>query len=119
MNERNDDTRRARCLSLAIGTRDAATPAGRTLHGLRSTAVTFACLAATTAGCGLSPSVNVLGSFFPAWLISIVTGLLLSLVVWRILVAAGVAARLSPPALVYPCLVATLIFATWLTLFAS
>src|SRR4029077_15051868 len=27
--------------------------------------------------------VNILGSFFPAWLISIATGLVLALVVWR------------------------------------
>jgi hypothetical protein len=71
------------------------------------------------AGCALSPSVNILGSFFPAWLISIVTGLVLALVVWRVLVAAGVAPHLTPPALVYPCLAALLIFGTWLVLFAG
>jgi len=70
-------------------------------------------------GCALSPSVNILGSFFPAWLISIVTGLVLALVVWRVLVAAGVAPHLTPPALVYPCLAALLIFGTWLVLFAG
>jgi hypothetical protein len=48
--------------------------------------------------------VNILGSFFPAWLISIVTGLLLALVAWRVLVATGIAPHLTPPGLVYPCL---------------
>jgi hypothetical protein len=78
------------------------------------------CLGAlSTTGCSLSPSVNILGSFFPAWLISIVTGLVLALVVWRVLVATGIAPHLTPPGLVYPCLAALLIFATWLVLFGG
>jgi hypothetical protein len=78
------------------------------------------CLGAlSTTSCALSPSVNILGSFFPAWLISIVTGLVLALVVWRMLVATGIAPYLTPPALVYPCLAALLIFASWLVLFAG
>jgi hypothetical protein len=75
--------------------------------------------ALTTTGCALSPSVNILGSFFPGWLISIVTGLVLALVVWRVLIAAGIAPYLTPAGLVYPCLVALLIFASWLVLFAG
>ena len=70
-------------------------------------------------GCALSPSVNILGSFFPAWLISIVTGLVLALAVWRVLVATAIAPHVAPPALVYPCLAALLIFASWLILFAG
>ena len=70
-------------------------------------------------GCARSPTVNILGSFFPAWLISIVTGLVLALVVWRVLVATGIAPHLTPPALVYPCLAALFIFGTWLVLFAG
>jgi hypothetical protein len=78
------------------------------------------CLGALSGtGCALSPSVNILGSFFPAWLISIVTGLVLALVVWRVLVATGIAPYLTPPALVYPCLAVLLIFASWLVLFAG
>jgi hypothetical protein len=78
------------------------------------------CLGAlSTAGCALSPSVNILGSFFPAWLISIVTGLVLALIVWRLLVATGIAPYLTPPGLVYPCLAVLLIFVSWLVLFAG
>src|SRR6266699_3351737 len=55
-------------------------------------------------GCGVSPSVNILGSFFPAWLISIVI---------------DVASHLRPAGLVYPCLGGLLILATWLILFGS
>ena len=73
----------------------------------------------STTGCALSPSVNILGSFFPALLISIVTGLVLALVAWRVLAATGIAPHLTPPALVYPCLAVLLIFASWLVLFAG
>ena len=86
----------------------------------RAAVARLVCLGALpTTGCALSPSVNILGSFFPAWLISIVTGLVLALVVWRVLVATGVAPHLTPPGLVYPCLAALLIFATWLVLFGG
>jgi YtcA-like protein len=86
----------------------------------RAAIAPLACLSALPAtGCALSRSVNILGSFFPAWLISIVTGLVLALVVWRVLVATGIAPHLTPPALVYPCLAALLIFASWLVLFAG
>ena len=70
-------------------------------------------------GCALSPSVNILGSFFPAWLISIVTGLVLALIAWRVLIATGVAPYITPAGLVYPCLAALLIFASWLILFGG
>jgi hypothetical protein len=70
-------------------------------------------------GCALSPSVNILGSFFPAWLISIVVGLVLAVIAWRVLVATGIAPHITPPALVYPCLAALLVFACWLVLFAG
>src|SRR2546428_221664 len=47
-------------------------------------------------GCGVSPSVNILGSFFPAWLISIVIGGVLTVVVRQLFVAIDVASHLRP-----------------------
>ena len=70
-------------------------------------------------GCGVAPSVNVLGSFFPAWLICIVVGVVLTVLTHRVLVATKIASELRPAALVYPCLVALWIFATWLVVFGS
>ena len=52
----------------------------------------------------MAPSVNILGSFFPAWLISIVIGVLLTVLVRQVFVAINVASYLRPAALVYPCL---------------
>ena len=70
-------------------------------------------------GCAIAPSVNILGSFFPAWLISIVTGVVLTVLVRQVFVATKVAPYLRPAGLVYPCLACLLIFATWLVLFGN
>ena len=70
-------------------------------------------------GCRLAPSVNILGSFFPAWLICIVVGVVLTVLTRQLFVALGVASDLRPPGLVYPCLGGLWIFATWLVLFGS
>ncbi len=72
-----------------------------------------------TSGCGLAPSVNILGSFFPAWLISIVTGVVLTVLVRQVFVATKITPYLRPAGLVYPCLASLLIFATWLVLFGN
>lgn len=72
-----------------------------------------------TSGCRLAPSVDILGSFFPAWLISIVTGVVLTVLVRQVFVATKIAPHLRPAGLVYPCLAALLIFATWLVVFGN
>jgi YtcA-like protein len=81
------------------------------------------CLAGTSfflvAGCGFAPSVNVLGSFFPAWLICIVVGVVLTILTRQVFVAMRIASDLGPAGLVYPCLAGLWIFATWLLLFGS
>ena len=70
-------------------------------------------------GCGVAPSVNILGSFFPAWLICIVIGVVLTILTRQVFVAVQIASHLGPAALVYPCLAGLWIFATWLLLFGS
>jgi urea transporter len=57
--------------------------------------------------------------FFPAWLISIVIGLLLTVIVRQALVATGTASYLRPAGLAYLSLACLLIFATWLLVFES
>ena len=70
-------------------------------------------------GCAFAPSINILGSFFPAWLVCIVIGIVLTILTQRVFVAAGISSHLGPAALVYPCLAALWIFAAWLLLFES
>jgi hypothetical protein len=70
-------------------------------------------------GCGVAPSVNILGSFFPAWLISIVIGVVLTVLTRHAFLVTKIAPYLRPAAVVYACLVLLWTFATWLVLFAS
>ena len=65
-------------------------------------------------GCGRAPSFNILGSFFPAWLLCLVLAVLLT-VVSRALLNRYV--EIAWPVLVYPSLTAIFVLASWLALF--
>ena len=73
----------------------------------------------TTPGCRVAPSVNILGSFFPAWLISIVIGVVLTVLTRQTFSVTKIDPYIRPAAVAYPCLVLLWTFATWLVLFAS
>jgi hypothetical protein len=70
-------------------------------------------------GCGVAPSVNVLGSFFPAWLFSIVIGVVLTVLTRQAFLMTKIAPYLRPAALMYPCLILLWTLGTWLLVFAS
>jgi hypothetical protein len=48
-----------------------------------------------------SPQIDVFGSYFPAWMVCIVVGIVLTVVVRQLLVAIEVDAQLRPAGLVY------------------
>jgi hypothetical protein len=66
-------------------------------------------------GCGRAPSFDVLGSFFPAWLVCVAAALLLTVIARWLLLRVGIA--LAPPILIYPSLTALFTFALWLVFF--
>jgi hypothetical protein len=76
---------------------------------------TVACIALMAAGCARSPSYDIMGSLFPAWLVCIVLGILFAVLARWLLLRARIAVLF--PALVYPCLAAALTFALWLLFF--
>jgi len=49
--------------------------------------------------------VNILGAFFPAWMLSIALGIVCTLAVRALWVRTGISPYVGPPALIYPCLV--------------
>jgi len=65
-------------------------------------------------GCGRAPAFDVLGSFFPAWLVCFAVAILLA-VLCRALLQSRV--EIAFPVLVYPSLTAIFTFALWLALF--
>jgi len=70
------------------------------------------------AGCSRAPSFNILGSFFPAWLLCGVVGIILAVVTRLIFVRTDFEKELSPLILVYPCLALFYTFTTWLLFFS-
>jgi hypothetical protein len=66
-------------------------------------------------GCGRAPSFDVLGSFFPAWLVCLAAAVLLTFLVrW---LSSRLRITLAPPILIYPSLGAFFTFVLWLILF--
>lgn len=66
------------------------------------------------AGCRSAPSQNILGSYFPSWMICVLVGLGATVVVRQLLVATGLDETLPAPLIVYLALTAAFAFATWL-----
>ncbi len=67
------------------------------------------------AGCSRAPSVDILGSFFPAWLFCLAVSVLLAALVRWLL--SWFHTNLALPVLAYPSLTAFLTLALWLIFF--
>ena len=61
-----------------------------------------------------SPTIDILGSYFPAWMICIVSGLTLTLVSRWIIRAYHLESYVSPAPLIYTCLMLIYTFGTWI-----
>jgi hypothetical protein len=61
-----------------------------------------------------SPTVDILGSYFPAWMICILIGLTLTLVTHWIVQVCDLKPYLGPAPLIYSCLMIIFTFATWI-----
>ena len=66
-------------------------------------------------GCGRAPSFDILGSFFPAWLVCLAAGLLLTVVFRWLLLRIQIV--VAAPILTYPSLTTLITLALWLVFF--
>jgi hypothetical protein len=66
-------------------------------------------------GWGRAPSFDILGSFFPAWLVCLASGLVLTAAARWLLLRLDIV--IAVPVLTYPSLTALLSFAIWFGLF--
>ena len=64
-----------------------------------------------------SPTFDVVGSYFPAWMACIIGGILLTLVTRQLLIGFKLNAHLHPAAVVYVCMMILFTMAVWLALF--
>ena len=66
-----------------------------------------------------SPTLDVLGSYFPAWVVCIVIGLALTLITRQIFIGLKINAHLRPIVLVYLCLMVFYTLGIWLLFFQN
>jgi hypothetical protein len=81
----------------------------------------FATTAFLPAGCrsAHSPTVDVLGSYFPAWIICILAGVILTIIARQFLIGFKLDRHVRPAPLIYLCLAVCFTLATWLIFFKN
>jgi hypothetical protein len=77
-------------------------------------AVLILIMVVALAGCSASPSRNILGSYFPTWMICALLGLFGVVILRAVLGKAGIDAALPVPVVVYLCTWMTVTLAIWL-----
>lgn len=69
---------------------------------------------ALLAACSRNPSLEISGSFFPAWMLCIFVGLIATLIAKRVFLATRLDAHLTPQLVVYGALMLNFTLLTWL-----
>ncbi|WP_035351788.1 YtcA family lipoprotein [Edaphobacter aggregans] len=77
--------------------------------------VTVACLLCT--GCSRAPSISIIGSFFPVWMVCLVASVILAFAVRFLLLRYRLESDMGPVALFYPSVVALFTCLLWLVFF--
>jgi hypothetical protein len=80
--------------------------------------LTVALLATASAGCRRSPTFNILGSFFPSWLICLFAGVILAVLANWLFGRFAVGKEILWPVVVYPCLALLFACIIWLIFFS-
>lgn len=70
-------------------------------------------------GCAYSPSIDVLGSYFPAWMACIVIGLFITLIVRLLLIGFGIHHYMRLKLLVFSCMLIFFTLTVWLLFFKN
>jgi hypothetical protein len=77
--------------------------------------VTVVCLSCS--GCGRAPSVDIIGSFFPVWMLCLTIAIVLTFVVRYLLLRYRLETEVGPVALFYPSVVIFFTCLLWLLFF--
>ncbi|CAN5634396.1 hypothetical protein BH10ACI4_BH10ACI4_06630 [soil metagenome] len=70
------------------------------------------------AGCNRNPNVEIVGSYFPGWMISLAVAVALSFFVHALLRKRGMEGTLGHPVVIYPGIVLLFTCLLWLCFFA-
>lgn len=83
----------------------------------RTLASTLApCLLCT--GCGRAPSIDIIGSFFPVWMLCLASAVVLACILRVVLLRFQFESEIGPVALFYPSVVVFLSCLLWLIFFS-
>jgi hypothetical protein len=66
-----------------------------------------------------SPTVDILGSYFPAWMVCILSGLTLTFIAHWIIQVLNLRPYVGPAPLIYSCLMIIFTFATWILFYQN
>jgi hypothetical protein len=69
-------------------------------------------------GCSRNPNVEIVGSYFPGWMLSLATAVVLTLVAHSLLRKQGLDRTIGHPAIIYPGMVVLFTCLLWLCFFA-
>jgi len=90
----------------------------RTIDGAKTTRLLFAISTAGASlycsGCSRAPSVDIIGSFFPVWMVCLTAAIFLTFGVRYLLLRFKIEQDVGPLALFYPCSVILLACVMWL-----
>src|SRR5262249_44075872 len=89
--------------------------AGRCRGGLR--ALTRVAIALPVAACNYAPTMDLFGSFFPAWMLCAVLGVVAAVIIRQILAVAGINDYVVAPLLTYAGLAVSAPLLAWLLWF--
>jgi hypothetical protein len=65
----------------------------------------------------MGPQINIIGSFFPSWMLCVLIGIVAALLVRRLLIREGIDPYVGPRALVYPSLAILVTLVLWVAFF--
>jgi hypothetical protein len=65
----------------------------------------------------MGPQINIVGSFFPSWMLCALIGIVTALLARRLFIRAGLEPYVGPPPLIYTSLVVLVTLVLWLGVF--
>jgi len=83
----------------------------------RRTAIFAPAICLLCSGCGRAPSVDIIGSFFPVWMVCLAIAVVLACVLRLLLLRFQFESEIGPVALFYPAVVILLSCSLWLIFF--
>jgi YtcA family len=68
-------------------------------------------------GCQRAPAFNIVGSFFPGWMVCVVFGIIFAVCIRGLLNHIDLERDVRPPILIYPCVALSFALTIWLVFF--